>query len=132
MGALFFASRLGRLPRASTATLLRVLRPLGLVVAVSVAFGILIGFAGAKREISGQAWRQIREARQRLDPKSKTSDPDYWKQQLTEGEAKLKASESAGVEGTVVGKGVIRTTSIALFLAGFLGSLALLRFRAEQ
>lgn len=131
-GALFAATRLGRLPVASPKSLLRVLRPVALVVLVSVAFGALIGVATAKRDARAPASSLVREARQRLDPKSKTNDPGYWKQQLADGEAKLVASESAGMDGTLVLKGIARTTSIALFLAGLLGSLALIRFRAEQ
>ncbi|WP_395088725.1 hypothetical protein [Armatimonas sp.] len=131
-GALFAATRLGRLPVASPKSLLRVLRPVALVVLVSVVFGALIGFATAKRDALAPASSMVREARQRLDPKIKTNDPGYWKQQLAEGEAKLVARASASMDGTLVLKGVARTTSITLFLAGLLGSLALIRFRAEQ
>lgn len=131
-GALYAAGRLGRLPCASASSLSRVLRPIALVVLVSIAFGTLIGIAGAKRSVSASAARQVREARQRLDPKSKANDLEYWRKQLAEGEAKLAASEHAGIEGTVVAQGVVRTSSIALFLSGLLGGLALIRFRAEQ
>ncbi len=132
MGALVAASRLGRLPRASSTSLKRVLRPIAVVVLASVVFGALMGFASAKRAASASAWRQVREARQRLDPKSKANDPAYWRKQLAEGEAKLAASEKAGIEGAGVAQGVVRTSSIALLLAGLLGGLALIRFRAEQ
>ena len=125
-------ARLGRLPRASVATWGHIVRPIALVVLVSVVFGTLIGIAGAKRSVSATASRQVREARQRLDPKSKANDLEYWRKQLAEGEAKLAASEHAGIAGAVVVQGVVRTCSIALFLSGFLGGLALVRFRAEQ
>lgn len=130
MGALLAATRLGKLPCASSLSVRRVLRPIALVVLVSVAFGALIGFADAKRSASAPAWRQVREARQRLDPKNKTNNPELWKQQLAEGEAKLAASDRVGIETTVVTRGIVRTSSIALFLSGIIGGLALLRFRA--
>jgi hypothetical protein len=117
---------------ASASSWVRVVRPVALVVLVSVAFGALIGVAGAKRSASAMASRQVREARQRLDPKSKTNDPDFWRKQLAEGEAKLAASERAAIDGALVAQGVARTCSIALFLSALLGSLALVRFRAEQ
>ena len=66
-----------------------------------------------------------------IDPKNKANDPEYWKRQLAEGEAKLAASEKAEIQGAVVAQGVVRTSSIALFLSGVLGGLALLRLRAE-
>ena len=129
MGVLLAATRLGKLPRASSSSARRVLRPIALVVLVSVVFGALIGFADAKRSASAPAWRQVREARQRLDPKNTPNNPELWKQQLAAGEAKLAASERSGVELTAVGKGMVRTSSIALFLSGIIGGLALLRFR---
>lgn len=129
MGALFAAARLGKPRPASPSVVRRVLRPIALVVLVSVFFGTLIGIADAKRSASAPAWRQVREARQRLDPKNKTNNPELWKQQLVEGEAKLTASEHSGIEATTVVKGVVRTSSIALFLSGIIGGLALLRFR---
>ena len=129
MGALLAATRLGKLPRTSSSALRQVLRPIALVVLASVLFGALIGFADAKRSASAPAWRQVRDARQRLDPKNKPNNPELWKQQLAEGEVKLAASEHSGIEATTVVKGVVRTSSIALFLSGIIGGLALLRFR---
>jgi hypothetical protein len=101
-----------------------------LVVLASVAFGALIGFAEGKRTSSARAWALIRDGRQRLDPKNKPTNPERWQRQIAEGEAKLRESESAGVEGAIVARGVTRTMSIALLVVGLLGSLALLRFRA--
>jgi hypothetical protein len=129
-GALYAASRLGRLPAASPQALRQVLRMVALVVLASVAFGALIGFAEGKRTSSARAWALIRDGRQRLDPKNKPTNPERWQRQIAEGEAKLRESESAGVEGAIVARGVTRTMSIALLVVGLLGSLALLRFRA--
>ena len=129
-GALFAASRLGRLRAASPQAVRQVLRVVALVVLASVAFGALIGFAEAKRTSSARAWTLIRDGRQRLDPNNKPINPERWQQQITEGEAKLRESESASVEGAVVARGVARTMSIALFVVGVLGSFALIRFRA--
>lgn len=128
--ALVAGARLGRLPQATSAILRRVLRPIGLVLGVSLVFGLLIGFAGAKRAASAPAWSQVREARQRLDPKSKTNDPERWKRELKEGEARVEASASAPVDTTAIVGPLLNVVSIALGLSGLLGALALLRFRA--
>ena len=127
--ALWAGLTLGSAPRLTKAHVVPVMKALASVTLVGLAFGLLIGFASAKRAQEHGAYATLRDARQRLTEKPR--EPALWEAKIAKAETDLKSLESTAPPLEVLLDPLYRTTSLALALGSLGAGLALFRKRLE-
>lgn len=117
----------GPAPRLPRAEVVPVLRTLAGITLAGLAFGLLIGYASAKRTQERVAYATLRDARQRLAEKPR--DPEIWKAKIASAEAELSALERTPPSLSLVLDPLSRAASLTLVLSAFGSGLVLFRKR---
>ena len=119
----------GPAPRLASARLRPVLGAMVKALAVVVVLSGLIGFAEAMRQRDAPALATQREARLRLA--NSPNDPDRWKKQLAEGEARYAEVQSKGPDTGLIWDIASRVCGVGMVLIALGAAAVVFRKRLD-